>query len=70
MICLLLILVISSLEILPIVSELEVFEFNSFLNGLHCPVSLTFNCLYTSKQVSNFNGADNYSNQMSSCRYV
>ena len=63
-------LVLSLPEIFPIVSEFEVFEFNPFLNDLHCAVSLTLNCLNSSKWVSSFNGADNYGNQIHNSRYV
>ena len=64
------ILLLISSETLPIVNELEVFEFNLILSDLHFPVSLTLYCFNSSKRVSNFNSADNYGNQMPSSRYA
>ena len=49
---------------LPIVNSFKVFEFDPFLSELHCPVSLTVNCLNFCEQVSSFNSADNHGNQM------
>ena len=52
-------LVITSSEILPIVNEFEVFELDTLLSDVYCPVSLTLNCFSSSKRVSSFSGADN-----------
>ena len=62
-------LVISSSEILPIVNELKVFEFNPFL-VTYIAQYHELNCLNFANGVCNFNGANNYGNQVPISRYV
>ena len=60
-------LVISLLEILPIVNEFEIFEFNSFRVPT-LPI-MDNHSRNSNKRVSSFNGTDNYGNHTPDSRY-